>query len=71
MANRFTKSFLDQQLVDLNAEMKPFGFEIKATSRNGYTAVDLYGDNGKCIRNIECGSPRECWSAAVDYRNGL
>lgn len=74
---RFTKNDLDHALNDINVALKPTGHYLKAASRNGYTGLDLYsgdgslGHGGKCLRNIECGTPRECLEAANNYRDGV
>lgn len=73
---RYTKNDLIADLKEINAELKHTGYYLVAESRNGYTGLDLFrgdpatGKHGTCVRNIECGSPRECLEAAGDYRDG-
>ncbi len=54
----------------LNKEIEHTGVYVYAQSRNGYTGLDEYEgkysqrDSGKCIRNLKCGTPKECLIAA-------
>lgn len=63
---RFTKKDLDHALNDINVALKPTGHYLKAASGDG-----SLGHGGKCLRNIECGKPRECLEAANNYRDGV
>jgi hypothetical protein len=70
---RYTRAMLDEALVKINEEISSTGFYLCAQSRNGYTGLDEYkgssvdGNAGRCIRNIECGTPRQCIEAANVY----
>jgi hypothetical protein len=65
----FTKKDLQFQCDDVNKTLDKamghqVGFRYHTQSRNGYTALDLFGNtpNGgwNCIRNLAIGTPREC-----------
>lgn len=70
---RYMRSNLEQDIDGINKTGGRNGRTtyLKVQARNGYTAVDEYGVNtaGKtvCIRNIQCGTPRECESAAWEW----
>lgn len=70
---RYTEKALQADIRELNETLKPSGYFLRVDSRNGYTAIDEYrADSTKasgaaCVRNIECGTPRECWDAACNY----
>lgn len=71
--SRYTMQALRADIKDLNETLKPTGYYLSADSRNGYTALDEYrvskdpAKRDTCVRNIECGSPRDCWDAACMY----
>jgi hypothetical protein len=62
---RYTRKDLDAALVEINTTVTS-GRHLEAQSRNGYTGLDEYMGN-KCVRNIQCGSPRECAFAAYEW----
>jgi hypothetical protein len=67
---RFTIHDLREELGQLNTRVENAGggTYLSAESRNGYTGLDEYSIvTDKCIRNIACGSPRECLIAAMDW----
>lgn len=64
---RYTQKALATDVAEMNEILSSHGHMIKVGSRNGYTAVDLAHLGGKVIRNIQCGTPREC----LEYCNYL
>lgn len=70
---RYTRKMLDAELKEINKALAGSGRYLAAQGRNGYTGVDEYegdpseGTGGRCIRNIECGTPRKCIEAAYNY----
>lgn len=70
---RYTIKDLRADIAELNKTLKPTGYYLDVECRNGYTGLDEYRvstDPAKrdcCVRNIECGSPRDCWEAARLY----
>lgn len=73
MARRYTRSALYEDLKSINENFAGTGYYLAAQSRNGYVGLDEYRDDpskgtaGRCIRNIACGTPRECLEAAQVY----
>lgn len=71
--SRYTRSSLENDLKEINQQLKGTGYYLAAQGRNGYTGLDEYkgdpseGDSGKCIRNLQCGTPKECFEAARQY----
>jgi hypothetical protein len=71
--SRYTRQDLYAELKEINKSLVGTGYYLAANSRNGYTGVDEYrgdaseGTAGKCVRNIQCGSPRACRDAAYEY----
>lgn len=71
--NRYTRNMLEQDLQTINQKISSTGYYLAAQGRNGYTGIDEYqgdaseGTAGRCIRNIECGTPRQCFEAAKTY----
>lgn len=69
--SRFTKTDLRDGLRRLNRAQLDSGsaYFYREQGRNGYQAVDLYGIDEEgaamCLRNVECGTSRECYAAAV------
>lgn len=53
-----TLAILQEKAGYINLTM-PKGYFIKVSQRKGHTAVDLY-HNRNMIRNLMCGTPREC-----------
>lgn len=70
MAQRYMRDDLRSDLVAINAiaENKSMNTYLVAEGRNGYTGLDEHerGTN-RCLRNITCGSPRECYTAAMEW----
>ena len=71
--SRYTRKDLYAELHKDNKKLDGSGYYLAAQSRNGYTGLDEYhgdsseGNAGKCVRNLKCGTPRECIQAAYDY----
>jgi len=71
--SRYTRKSLYADLKDINKGLIGTGYYLAANGRNGYTGVDEYvgdaseGTGGRCVRNIKCGTPRECLEAALEY----
>lgn len=71
--SRYTRKDLYAELHEVNKKLDGSGYYLAAQSRNGYTGLDEYrgdsseGNAGKCVRNLKCGTPRECIQAAYDY----
>lgn len=71
--SRYTRKDLYAELNEVNKTLAGSGYYLAAQSRNGYTGIDEYrgdaseGHAGKCVRNLKCGTPRECIQAAYDY----
>lgn len=71
--SRYTRKDLYAELHEVNKNLAGSGYYLAAQSRNGYTGIDEYrgdaseGHAGKCVRNLKCGTPRECIQAAYDY----
>jgi len=65
---RYTIKALRLDLEKYNASLAKYGhtYSLKAEARNGYTGLDLY-EGDKCLRNLECGTPRECLNGARDF----
>lgn len=67
---RYTREDLRFDLIALNKRVKDAGGKtmLDVEGRNGYTGLDEYNsETGRCIRNIECGNPRKCLNAAMDW----
>jgi hypothetical protein len=67
---RYTRSQLRHDLNAINELVKGRDGKtyLEAQGRNGYTGLDEYCiDTKKCIRNIQCGTPAECLSAANNW----
>ena len=56
--SRMTLAILKQKAANINRTM-PEGYRLKMSQRNGYTAIDLYNDEGM-LSNFMCGTPKEC-----------
>lgn len=58
---RYTRKALQSDIDNLNNSLKEANspYHLSCEGRNGYTAVDVY-ENEKCIRNLACGTPKEC-----------
>lgn len=71
--SRYTVKDLRADVAELNKTLKPSGYYLDVECRNGYTGLDEYrvstdpAKRDTCVRNIECGSPRECLAAANAY----
>lgn len=63
--SRYTRKDLEAALNDINDSVTT-GCHLEAQGRNGYTGLDEY-EGTKCIRTIQCGSPRECALAAYEW----
>ena len=75
----FTVTDLREQLADINEQLERdrFSFRLRESGRNGYQAVDEYYVHpdgtpmaSGAVRNIECGSSRECSDAAWNHYYG-
>lgn len=70
---RYTRKMLTEELNQINASLAGTGYYLAAQGRNGYTGLDEYrgdpseGTAGHCMRNIECGTPKDCAIAARFY----
>lgn len=69
---RYMRSNLEQDIEGINKTGGRNGRTtyLKVEARNGYTAIDEYtvkAGRAVCLRNIECGTPRECESAAWEW----
>lgn len=70
---RYMRSNLEQEIESINKTGSRNGRTtyLKVQARNGYTAIDEYsvktGGSAICLRNIQCGTPRECASAAWEW----
>jgi hypothetical protein len=68
----FTVKDLKSVAADVNAALDDVmgegkGHRYAAQSRNGYSAVDLTGGNGGCIRTLQTGKPADCaWEMHAD-----
>lgn len=73
MATRFTAKDLDASIKVINDDAKAAGRQtfLKALARNGYLGLDEYelraDGSSRCIRNLECGTPRECLATAKEW----
>lgn len=70
---RYTEKALCQDIKEINATLAGTGYFLRVNPRNGMCAVDLHRVtdskvNSVCVRNIQLGSPRECYNASVDYQ---
>lgn len=74
-AKRYTEKALTTDVKEMNEALAHTGFFLRVNPRNGMCGVDLYRKDanrsgGVCVRNIELGTPRECYNAAVDFMDG-
>lgn len=70
---RYTREDLRFDLIALNKRVKDAGGKtmLDVEGRNGYTGLDEYNsETGRCIRNIECGTPSKCLTAALTWAIG-
>ena len=70
--SRYMRTDLRNDLLAINLtalEQKRDTY-LRAEGRNGYTGLDEHrrSDDG-CIRNIQCGTPKECLAAAHQWEN--
>jgi hypothetical protein len=71
--SRYTVKDLRADIAEMNKTLMPSGYYLGVECRNGYTGLDEYrvstdpAKRDTCVRNIECGSPRDCWDAARMY----
>lgn len=67
---RYMRETLRNDLKNINeiAEARGRNTYLVAAGRNGYTGLDEHerGTN-RCLRNIECGTPKECLTAALEW----
>ena len=67
---RYMRDDLRNDLKNINeiAEARGRNTYLVAAGRNGYTGLDEHerGTN-RCLRNIECGTPKECLTAALEW----
>ena len=61
---RYTIVNLRADIKDINEANASAPTKLRVLPRNGYIGLDEMGHDGRCIRNIECGSARECLTAA-------
>lgn len=78
MTTRYTYKALCADIADLNAKLETAGsaFFLEAGSRYNYSAIDVLtkeqyeyrqgkrNDSSGCLRNLETGTPRECYAKA-------
>lgn len=67
---RYMREDLRNDLKGINEIAKERGkvTYLAAEGRNGYTGLDEYSSiTNRCIRNIECGTPKECLNAALEW----
>ena len=67
---RYMREDLRNDLKKINDVAKARGKHtyLEAQGRNGYTGLDEYSSiTQRCIRNIECGTPNECLTAALEW----
>ncbi|WAX21446.1 hypothetical protein [Stenotrophomonas phage RAS14] len=70
---RYMRSNLEQEIEAINQTGGRNGRTtyLKVQARNGYTAIDEYsvrqGGGAICLRNIQCGTPRECRESAMEW----
>lgn len=68
--SRYLRNDLRSDLVEINAlaENRGMNTYLRAEGRNGYTGLDEHErGTDRCLRNIQCGSPRECYTAAMEW----
>lgn len=68
--SRYMREDLRTDLKSINEIAKELGKHtyLEAQGRNGYTGLDEYSSiTNRCIRNIKCGTPRECLAAALEW----
>ncbi len=70
MAQRYTVKDLRGDLERINAAL-PDGLRMQEGGRNGYQAVDLYDAAGSCLRNVGCGTARECMGYAYQEAHNI
>lgn len=67
MKSRYTANALQHDIADINKKLAFSGscYRYKYLPREGYSAVDLHAveasGKSKCVSNVQCGSPRECF----------
>ena len=67
---RYTRDTLRNDLTGINDIAKARGSKtyLVAEGRNGYTGLDEPEiGTDRCLRNIECGTPKECLTAALNW----
>jgi hypothetical protein len=67
---RYMREDLRNDLKGINDIAKERGkvTYLSAEGRNGYTGLDEYSSiTNRCIRNITCGTPKECLTAALEW----
>lgn len=67
---RYYRSDLRFDVAAINKRAEDAGVDsyLRVEGRNGYTALDEHDrKTGKCFRNIECGTPKECLAAAITW----
>ena len=66
---RYMRTDLTRDLESINADAKNAGRNtyLYAQGRNGYTGLDEYNNDGRLLRTIKCGTPRECYTAALEW----
>lgn len=65
---RYMRADLRHDLQGINDRAAAAGRDtyLRAEGRNGYTGLDEHSrKDDRCIRNIECGTPKECLNAAM------
>ena len=65
---RYLRNDLRFDVAEINKRAEDAGRDtyLRVEGRNGYTGLDEHSrSTGKCLRNIQCGTPKECLSAAI------
>lgn len=64
--SRYTENDLRKDVEYMNDELKKSGSEwlLQVAPRNGYCGVDAVVPWDGRSKNVEVGTPRECWGAA-------
>jgi hypothetical protein len=65
---KYTKNQLQKDIELLNKKLERLNVpqRLSCEGRNNYRAIDIY-EGKTCLRNLACGTPRECLAAAQDF----
>lgn len=67
---RMTRKRARSILSGMNQTLQAAGHDcyLRMQGRNGYTGLDLFDNvTNSCLRNIRCGTPRQCLESAEQY----